>query len=468
MFKRLYGNTDYCVALDGRIYDINGRLVFENQKEINYEVFGKVKNFKRKFITLLSWYEIENIPNSIEHIDKVKFFNIKSKNLTLKSEYLMAFKEPIYYRSNYRFIPSFPRYAITIDGNVLDTKTNTHVNRFTDGNGYYTLSLYSPDKCRYINVQQHRLIALAWLPNDDFLNRFYINHIDGNKKNNELTNLEWCTHQENVHHALDIGLNATRIKMKTRDVLTGKIEVYTSIAELNRKIGSFYNGSRSVITKLPGHLFNGRYEVKPFNDNSDWYYENNEFVESGYQKRVETIHVFDKRTGEKKDFKNIKELEIYYGFAKKSLNIESRISELKEKAPYLDINYERHALKGPYVVLNTDTNEKHLLPSLKSIAKFTSVGLNEIQLDLTRNNKYIYCKKWVIYQSSKKIDIKEYQHKKPLSKRVEVTDEFNRTIGVYDSIKETSRQLQMDPKGISKAVKTGKIHNKLKFRALDE
>lgn len=52
----------------------------------------------------------------------------------------------------------------------------------------------------------HRIIAEAFIPNPN--NYPCINHIDGNKQNNNLNNLEWCTHQHNMKEAYRIGLNS--------------------------------------------------------------------------------------------------------------------------------------------------------------------------------------------------------------------------------------------------------------------
>lgn len=68
--------------------------------------------------------------------------------------------------------------------------------------GYLTIDLYSNGKRSTKRV--HRLVAEEFVPNPD--NKPEVNHIDGNKHNNNASNLEWVSKQENCRHAWDNGL----------------------------------------------------------------------------------------------------------------------------------------------------------------------------------------------------------------------------------------------------------------------
>ena len=70
-------------------------------------------------------------------------------------------------------------------------------------NGYYTIGLMVNKK--RTNYYIHRLVAEYFLSNAD-KQRNFVNHLDGDKLNNNVSNLEWCTRQENAQHAYETGL----------------------------------------------------------------------------------------------------------------------------------------------------------------------------------------------------------------------------------------------------------------------
>lgn len=78
-------------------------------------------------------------------------------------------------------------------------------------NNYCVAKLYRNGNCKTAYV--HRLVAKAFIPNPQ--NKHFVNHKDGDKRNNHADNLEWCTRQENEIHAWKHGLKE-RIRQTSR------------------------------------------------------------------------------------------------------------------------------------------------------------------------------------------------------------------------------------------------------------
>ena len=106
-------------------------------------------------------------------------------------------------RSRSVFIPHDGSWNKDMNGYIKKVKIhNQQVNRY----GYLQTKLCKYGKCRQLTI--HRLVAKAFIENPE--NKSQVNHIDGNKKNNRVDNLEWTTRSENVKHAYDTGLMSSK------------------------------------------------------------------------------------------------------------------------------------------------------------------------------------------------------------------------------------------------------------------
>lgn len=91
----------------------------------------------------------------------------------------------------------FDGYCVTDDGKVYSKKTQRFLKQFPNHKGYLQVCLTIDGKKKTKRV--HRLVAETFIANPS--SKTQVNHIDGNKKNNCVENLEWCTNSENQIHS---------------------------------------------------------------------------------------------------------------------------------------------------------------------------------------------------------------------------------------------------------------------------
>ena len=110
-------------------------------------------------------------------------------------------------------------FQISNHGRVYSKRSNKILVQGITKQGYNTISSKIGGRAgKYICLKVHRMVAKAFIPNS--YNKPEVNHIDGNKQNNNVSNLEWCTSSENTQHAYDTGLKKS---MKGEDNPTAKL-----------------------------------------------------------------------------------------------------------------------------------------------------------------------------------------------------------------------------------------------------
>lgn len=106
-------------------------------------------------------------------------------------------------------------YIVREDGCVVNIK---HVRKVTGelSHGYVRVTLQADDGTTK-RVLVHRLVAMAFLPKVE--GKRYVNHIDSCGANNDVTNLEWCTSQENSQHMVAVGRRGGNKKLTDEQIV---------------------------------------------------------------------------------------------------------------------------------------------------------------------------------------------------------------------------------------------------------
>ena len=133
-------------------------------------------------------------------------------------------------------IINFENYQISDDGRVWSKKSNKWLKPI-DVNGYKQASLYKNGK-EYKRLV-HRLVAEAFIPNPN--NYEEINHINEDKSDNRVENLEWCTQSYNINYGTRIErqINSISKKVFQYSIDNVLLNTYKSCTEAERENPSF-------------------------------------------------------------------------------------------------------------------------------------------------------------------------------------------------------------------------------------
>lgn len=159
--------------------------------------------------------------------------------------------EGIYQVSNYGDLKGLERKTFNKGTNLENIIKEKILKKPKDKDGYIRYCLFKDDK--RFSKYAHRLVALMFIDNPQ--NKPQVNHIDGNKENNHVDNLEWVTAKENTRHALDLGLSYQEpgekhhmSKLTEKDIFNIR-ELYKN-KTTQKKISLLFNVSQTQIHRI--------------------------------------------------------------------------------------------------------------------------------------------------------------------------------------------------------------------------
>jgi hypothetical protein len=153
--------------------------------------------------------------------------------------------EGIYQISNLGKVKSLDRYVTSkndskrfVKGRMMKLKLDRY--------GYETVCLSKERIAKTVKV--HRIVGINYVPNPD--NKPQINHISGIKTQNHVSNIEWCTPQENIQHSFDTGLNTGHGKKSVELWLKGIDDItwiFDSIMLAAKELGLQHKNLSAVV-----------------------------------------------------------------------------------------------------------------------------------------------------------------------------------------------------------------------------
>lgn len=124
-------------------------------------------------------------------------------------------------------------FLVDDDLNIYSKRTGRKLSKHKGSDGYEQVQ-YRKEDGKSHHQRVHVIFAHCFIPNPN--NYKYVNHIDSNKLNNNLNNLEWCTNSYNVKHSYESGNTTNKIKLRVTNIENNIIGEYNSIRQCAKEL----------------------------------------------------------------------------------------------------------------------------------------------------------------------------------------------------------------------------------------
>lgn len=166
------------------------------------------------------------------------------------SNLIWMFSNSLVFKDWYR-VAGYSRYLINKDGMLFNRETDTYLSPWAVDGKYVNITTRADYQTVRGASPLHRMIALAFIPYGNDVCSLDVNHLNGNKHDYSLPNLEWCTRKRNNDHAQQTGLKTDNIQITTTNIRTGEVKEYISQKACADALGVCFKSLSHHIRKNP-------------------------------------------------------------------------------------------------------------------------------------------------------------------------------------------------------------------------
>lgn len=155
----------------------------------------------------------------------------------------------------WKTFPNLTRFEVSDKGEVRNRETGKLLKQFTNKKGYKVIATkIGGRKGKNVCYRVHRMVAETYLDNQE--NFPVVNHLDGDKTNNSVDNLEWCSHSRNLKHSYDTKLREPTCQKDVQTLTEDQVQRLLSEFKLGckrygaRAFGREFGLDKSSILKL--------------------------------------------------------------------------------------------------------------------------------------------------------------------------------------------------------------------------
>lgn len=343
-----------------------------------------------------------------------------------------------------RLLPEYKDYGFARNGEVILLSDGSRVSKSVTPGAYIRIHLtdsYNVNKSRPL----HRLVAYAWVDNDDWVNKPIVNHKNGHKHICRSSNLEWCDTAHNIAHAVATGLIPTNACV-IRDIVTGKEKEFPSTEQACEHIGALGTNVAQHLKHGLKYPIKGRYEIKLKGDTSPW-----KFNKGGVKHSKEYSRYHFAHEDKVYDFGTVRELYDHFKIPYVTVQTAATVIPQIKRLHGVTVTVVRiRDNASPCETRVESTSEVMLFTSITKAAKHHGIPHDAAHKAFNKGNGYMY--RGVSFRAPS--DEPWVENPKALDRQpTEIIVITSSGVTIYSSIRDCSRKADINTSRVRRALR---------------